>query len=806
MRTQRSCHGVARPVRVLLPLGLFLTLAVAALLDRNSCRADLIFLKDGYILHGRVRQQSEMIVDKGTKDAIWAPKGVFLLDDDARVIMFSPRQVRDVDSKNLNEGADIVALQRPIIRAYGFRMEPILRIDEITAWDDKWERLSRLQSDQGRLNVQQRMSLLTPHFARVDGLKYAWSSFYMTRELGPDTVRFLLNRHPDMQEKNGKPDAVKRFRMYRFLVQAGWLDLADQELETILKDLPDQKEKVEAHRENLRRLRAQQLLDDLERAHKAGRHQWVQEQLAKYPRQAVDEKLLTRLQAIEANYATANENLTLARRLLKELPEKLPETTTHRPLFVESVKTILAELTVDNVQRLDAFVGLATQAERDRKQGKSTQGPVELLSLAMTGWLLGNNSAEAQADMAYRLWRARAFVLLYQKTPGSTRDKLLQNYEQEKGIAFDELAQMLTFLPPPEPEEISAPRLLDLQTKLPGNRRRSINYQLQLPPEYHHGRPYPVLFVLHQLGDKPSAILEKFSEQAAQNGYLLVAPSWERGLRSTYSYSHEEHVAVLDVLLDLRRRFQVDSDRVFVTGFGEGGAMAYDVGLSHPDLFAGVLPMSAQPRLFAQSGYWRNAQYLPFYVMSGDTAGEYTKMNRRIFDQWVPRGYPSLFIEYRGRGAEWFEAELPYMFNWMSYKKREAAFPELGRSAGLSGEEFQTMRSTDNRFYWLSTDSINEKYLNEGPTYSNRVIPAGMQARIAEGNQILIQTRGLKQLTVWLGSKMVDFEKPVTIRVNGNTLLNNRMVKPSLRTLIEDFQSRGDRQRLFLVELPFQLK
>jgi hypothetical protein len=214
--------------------------------------------------------------------------------------------------------------------------------------------------------------------------------------------------------------------------------------------------------------------------------------------------------------------------------------------------------------------------------------------------------------------------------------------------------------------------------------------------------------------------------------------------------------------------------------------------------------MSAQPRLFTQT-YWRNAQYLPFYVMSGDIAGEYTKMNQRIFDQWIPRGYPSLFVVYRGRGAEWFEAEIPYMFDWMSRKKREVAFPELGRSAGPGGEEFQTMRSTDNRFYWLSTDSINEKYLNE-TTWSNRVVPATMQARIAEGNQIIIQTRGLKQLTVWLGRGMVDFEKPVTVRINGNTMLNNRPIKPSLRTLLEDFQARGDRQRLFLVELPFSVK
>ncbi len=60
-----------------------------------------------------------------------------------------------------------------------------------------------------------------------------------------------------------------------------------------------------------------------------------------------------------------------------------------------------------------------------------------------------------------------------------------------------------------------------------------------------------------------------------------------------------QHAAVVNVLKDLRRRFNVDSDRMFLLGAGEGGAMALDVGLSHPDLFAGVIPVSAVPNFFS---------------------------------------------------------------------------------------------------------------------------------------------------------------------------------------------------------------
>src|SRR5262249_52980147 len=96
--------------------------------------------------------------------------------------------------------------------------------------------------------------------------------------------------------------------------------------------------------------------------------------------------------------------------------------------------------------------------------------------------------------------------------------------------------------------------------------------------------------------------------------------------------------------------------------------------------------------------------------------------------------------------------------------------------------------------------------VNDPGAWKTTRAPAVMQARIFENNQIHIHTRGLKQLTVWLGLDMlIDFDKPVSIRINNITPWTNarRPLKPSLRTLLEDFYQRGDRQRLFLVELPF---
>src|SRR5262249_28053358 len=153
-------------------------------------------------------------------------------------------------------------------------------------------------------------------------------------------------------------------------------------------------------------------------------------------------------------------------------------------------------------------------------------------------------------------------------------------------------------------------------------------------PEYHHGRSYPVLILLHNSNEKAYDMLQRWSGPAAENGYILAAPLWlQKGLNMGYGFSEREHNTVLLALRDLRRRYSIDSDRVFLFGLGQGAMMAWDVGLSHPDLFAGVLPMSGSPEMFAER-YWRNGQYVPFYVVSGDRSGDLGKRIYNVFQSW----------------------------------------------------------------------------------------------------------------------------------------------------------------------------
>ena len=170
---------------------------------------------------------------------------------------------------------------------------------------------------------------------------------------------------------------------------------------------------------------------------------------------------------------------------------------------------------------------------------------------------------------------------------------------------------------------------------------------------------------------------------------------------------------------------------------------------------------------------------------------------------------------YKGRVLEFYPAELPTVFDWMSRKRRATGFPELGRNPGGfgdSGEEFHTMRTGDNHFYWVSVGAIRNDFINPKMGQGRVGTSAWVQANIRDTNEIVVNTRGVKQLTVWLGrcfdpalgvQQMIDFTKPVTVKINRRAYWTNKLVTPSAATMLEDFYERGDRQRLFIAKLEF---
>src|SRR5262249_277714 len=216
--------------------------------------------------------------------------------------------------------------------------------------------------------------------------------------------------------------------------------------------------------------------------------------------------------------------------------------------------------------------------------------------------------------------------------------------------------------------------------------------------------------------------------QAGRFGYIVIAPAWTLPHQSQYTGSAREHHAVLASLRDACRRFAINPDKVFLSGHSAGGDAVWDIGLAHPDLWAGVIPIVALAEKPVQL-YWKNAEQLPLYFVCGEMDGDKMVKNGPEFDQYMNRsaGFVCPVGEIEGRGHENFCDEILRLFDWMGRKQRNF-FPRQFTAV--------TERSYDNFFWWLEMRNFDpgDKLLQ-------------FESRLTANNGVMVRAGG--KPTVW---------------------------------------------------------
>jgi hypothetical protein len=244
----------------------------------------------------------------------------------------------------------------------------------------------------------------------------------------------------------------------------------------------------------------------------------------------------------------------------------------------------------------------------------------------------------------------------------------------------------------------------------------------------------------------------------------------------------------LTSLRDACRRFSIDTDRVFLSGHSIGGDAAWDLGLAHPDLWAGVIPIVAQARKYC-AHYWQNAKLVPFYVVQGELDGDKVKDNARDLDRYMTHRYDITVVEYQGRGHEDYYEDIQHIFDWMARRKPRDFSP--------SEFEVSTMRTWDNYFWWLEVTKLPERAMVDPSNWppARGVRAAELKAKVLATGDILINSGGI-QATIWLSPGVVDPGRG-TIDVTVAGRRTSVTVEPDVGLLLEDVRTRGDRLHPF---------
>jgi polyhydroxybutyrate depolymerase len=137
---------------------------------------------------------------------------------------------------------------------------------------------------------------------------------------------------------------------------------------------------------------------------------------------------------------------------------------------------------------------------------------------------------------------------------------------------------------------------------------RERSYILYVPASVNWNQPVPVVFVFHGgTGNAGNAMLMTgFNQVADQHGFLLVYPNgtsrlseeklltWNGG--ACCGYAQEKNVDdvgfVRTIVTALQAQVNLDSRRIYATGFSNGAILSQRLACEAADLFAAIAPVS----------------------------------------------------------------------------------------------------------------------------------------------------------------------------------------------------------------------
>jgi len=198
----------------------------------------------------------------------------------------------------------------------------------------------------------------------------------------------------------------------------------------------------------------------------------------------------------------------------------------------------------------------------------------------------------------------------------------------------------------------------------------------------------------------------------------------------------------------LSRDFAVDPDRVFLSGWSDGGFTALMLAAHYPHRVAGIAPLCAN---------WQYANIenvalrnLPILSVDGWSDGGY---NSSQFLRWQAlRGFGadvSCVWGHHGHSYQPYEdlEEFQYILDWAKTKKRNAWPKQV---------HYATWNLAWNRAYWVYLDRL-----------ADPLLAGQIEVQVKEGNRIEVKTWNLAAYHLMLDEKLVPPGQNVTIVTDG---------------------------------------
>ncbi len=375
------------------------------------------------------------------------------------------------------------------------------------------------------------------------------------------------------------------------------------------------------------------------------------------------------------------------------------------------------------------------------------------------------------------------------------------------------------------PRDDLAPGVHRLQTSgtEPGA-SEPVQYVLRVPPGYeaNASKGLPLVIACHGTGGSGDAFAREMESVLREtvDQVLLACP--EAPKKGPYRVSRAMTDYPLRVLADVRRRANVDSDRVVLTGYSKGGYTTWGTVLFSPGEWAAAIPMASWPLTEARSAgailYLPNVLNLPVQAHWGEkdiVAGQKEGINTLSCQ---------VANEMRRLGAERFEG-----IEYPGQAHRIAVNTDAVRDRVSSARrepyprEFHLIfhRVWQGRAWWVrATEAATEEYDFTKPM--KVPVTALMDVRQAQrqvykrhafelaarphgdANTLLLSARNLRRVEVTIGPEMIDWSRPVKVIVNGR-IRHSGPMEIDWWELIETARRTYDFERLVAARMELEV-
>jgi poly(3-hydroxybutyrate) depolymerase len=363
------------------------------------------------------------------------------------------------------------------------------------------------------------------------------------------------------------------------------------------------------------------------------------------------------------------------------------------------------------------------------------------------------------------------------------------------------------------------PGHMDLTVALRDGTTRSV--ALRIPKNYDPARPWPLLYALHGSNGNGPQIIGYYEHLLGPDieNYVVAAPA---GYADLIVHQAEwpptgEHPAIL---LKVRQTVNIDSDRVFVTGYSLGGHTTWTLAVLYTDQFAGAMPLASTFTIILPDYFWEslvpNVRHLPMLCVWGEgdkfyggerisPEGGIAGVNRELRKLVEKLALPVTMIELEGKDHYNVVPPADEVTRLLANKRVHwpKSFEHVFRHTvqapaywiephAWAGEQWTSKQRTVHLKKGETTESDEDVDKAVARTYREFL---GRVAGEINGNELKVYRKRVKELTIWLGDGMIDWSQPVVVDTGSKSTWQG-VVKPDLFVCLSQAARTWDFERL----------